>query len=102
HLEQVSVVDLTPEVEESNEPSVPAGPRVLKMDDGLRQHFANTPTVRSGPSADSPSTIKFELSDSGPRTVTAPADYGVPKTSGPIGKPSGPTLNLKLTSLCAN
>ena len=102
HLEQVSVVDLAPESEEAAEPATPAGPRVLKMDDGLRQHFANTPAARSGSVADSPSTIKFEHADSGPRTTSVPADYGVPKTATPVDKPAGPTLDLKVSTLCGN
>jgi predicted regulator of Ras-like GTPase activity (Roadblock/LC7/MglB family) len=105
HLEQVSVVDLSSDVREVEDTTVPsaAGPRVLKMDDGLRQHFANTPTARSGSVADSPSTIKFEASDSGPRaSAAAPANYGVSNGAAPIEKPTGPTLDLKLSALCAN
>ena len=110
HLEQVQVVDLTSdaEVEAEAKMAVAAGPRVLKMDEGLRQQFGNTPAVNSAPSASPSSAIKFELSDSGPRAVGAPAASGAVRPSGAtpapaqISKPTGPTLNLKIASLAAN
>lgn len=105
HLEQIQVVDLTPDAESVEESAVSSAPRVLKMDDGLRQHFANTPAAHSGSSADSPSAIKFEISDSGPRAVTSPAASVAARPAPapvPIAKPTGPTLNLKVASLSAN
>jgi len=105
HLEQIQVVDLTPDAEAAEESAASSAPRMLKMDDGLRQHFANTPAAHSGSSADSPSAIKFELSDSGPRAVTSPAASVAAKPAAvpaPIAKPTGPTLNLKIASLSAN
>ena len=110
HLEQIQVVDLTPEVAVAAEPAAPEGPRVLKMDDGLREHFANTPVASSSPVADSRSSFKFELTDTGPRAVNQPASTGgarAPKPApvaqaAPIAKPTGPTLDLKLIPLAAN
>lgn len=105
HLEQIQVVDLTPDAEAVEESAVSSAPRVLKMDDGLRQHFANTPAAHSGSSADSPSAIKFEISDSGPRAITSPAASVAARPVAapvPIAKPTGPTLNLKIASLAAN
>jgi predicted regulator of Ras-like GTPase activity (Roadblock/LC7/MglB family) len=92
HLEQVQVVDLAPEAtEEVAVPAVPAGQRVLKMDDGLREHFENTAVLR--PSA-----------ESGPRLSPPPADLGTlqPVAAAPIPKPEGPTLDLNLLLLSAN
>ncbi len=104
HLEQIQVVDITPEAEEVAQVAGPAGPRMLKMDDGLRQHFANAPTT---PSANSPSSIKFELTDTGPSAITSPAELNSvraapPAPAVPIAKPTGPTLNLKLVTLSVN
>jgi predicted regulator of Ras-like GTPase activity (Roadblock/LC7/MglB family) len=104
HLEQVQVVDLTPDVAETEQTPETAGPRVLKMDDGLREHFASTSATRSASTADSPASAKLELSESGPRAAAPLASFGTPKpaTAAPIAKPEGPTLNLKVALLAAN
>jgi len=104
HLEQIQVVDLTPDVAEAAPAPAPVGPRVLKMDDGLREHFENTSAARSAPVANSPSFPKMEISESGPRVVARPPEVSSAKAApaAPIPKPEGPTLDLKLAPLAAN
>jgi predicted regulator of Ras-like GTPase activity (Roadblock/LC7/MglB family) len=71
-------------------------PRVLKMDDGLREHFDNVSASQSAtaPTA-SPSELKLEATASGPSVIAPPAPA-------PIPKPEGPTLHLKVAPMATN
>ncbi len=100
HLEQTQVLDLTPN-EEPEPEARPEGQRVLKMDDGLREHFGSAAANRSNASASEQSAVT-------PRGITPPADVFAPKPAAPapapaapVAKPTGPTLALKVAQLAA-
>ncbi len=98
---QPQVVDLSKELAAAD---TPEGSRVLKMDEGLREHFDNASPAASQPTpAASPSELKLETPAAGPRVVAAPLDLGGNKpAAAPIPKPEGPTLELKVGLLAAS
>lgn len=95
HLEHTQVLDLTPNGEPEPQPRAD-GPRVLKMDDGLREHFGSAAAARSLASAS-------EQSATTPRGSAPAAEMFAPKAPAPapIAKPTGPTLALKVGPLAA-
>jgi predicted regulator of Ras-like GTPase activity (Roadblock/LC7/MglB family) len=99
HIETVTasqVLDLTPDIQE---------PRVLKMDEGLREHFS---TALPASSLSAPAAFAAELKLETPSVV--PAAIAPPKFIAPkppadapaVAKPEGPTLALKIGPLAAN
>ena len=95
HLEQTQVLDLSPNGEPEPQPRAD-GPRVLKMDDGLREHFGSAAAARSLASAS-------EQSATAPRGLAPAAEISAPKAvaPAPVAKPTGPTLALKVGPLAA-
>jgi len=110
------VIDLT---KESAPEAAQDGPRVLKMDDGLRASFQNGASAEAEAPADPQDTM--------PRAITPPSDFNIPapaatplpsapRTPMPapapaapapaaiatVPKPAGVTLSLSLASLAAN
>lgn len=83
YLEETQVLDLTP-VATAHE-VVESGPRVLKMDDGLREHFSHAPTA------------KTPL----PASAIVKMEQPVPAPAAPVAWPEGPTLAMKLAPLAA-
>lgn len=96
HLEHMQVTDLAPNGEPEPQPR-PDGQRVLKMDDGLREHFGSAAAARSLASAS-------EQSATTPRGLAPSAEMFAPKAAAPppVAKPTGPTLALKIVPLAAN
>jgi len=95
HLEHLQVAELAPHAEPEPAPR-PDGQRVLKMDDGLREHFGSAAATRSLASAS-------EQSATTPRGLAPSAEMLAPKAAAPapIAKPTGPTLALKIAPLAA-
>jgi predicted regulator of Ras-like GTPase activity (Roadblock/LC7/MglB family) len=95
HLEHMQVTDLAPNGGPEPQPR-PDGQRVLKMDDGLREHFGSAAAARSLASAS-------EQSATTPRGLAPSAEMFAPKAAAPapIAKPTGSTLALKIVPLAA-
>jgi predicted regulator of Ras-like GTPase activity (Roadblock/LC7/MglB family) len=100
HLEQTQLADLAPEPAAAA-PVVSSAPRVLKMDDGLRQHFSGTTAARP---AEPALNHTVGTTASSPRVVAVPSGLVAPKSAAaaPVAKPAGATLALKLSPLAAN
>jgi len=97
HLEHTQVLDLTPNEEPQRQPPPRSdGQRVLKMDDGLREHFGSAAAARSLASAS-------EQSAAAPRGIAPSAEMVAPMAPAPapIAKPTGATLSLKVAPLAA-
>lgn len=108
--DHIKTVTASQVVQLAAEPSVER-PRVLKMDDGLREHFAGASPASSQPLArakESPSTAARVISpppdllastngEVPPAATAAPAALIAPML--PVPKPEGPTLALKVAPL---
>jgi predicted regulator of Ras-like GTPase activity (Roadblock/LC7/MglB family) len=99
HIETVTasqVLDLAPDA-----------PRVLKMDEGLRDQFPAVAPATSPPAPAAPAVaaeLKLETPPAAPAILAPPPEFSAPKPvaiTPPVAKPEGPTLALKIAPLAA-